>query len=103
MKFNAISITDIINWFKQHLPKISADALGWLAAIVIHCATIPSLIALLTGLSDNTPNLDVVLFVWTGLILLFSKAVVLNDRLNIITIGAGFMVQAGLMALIMFK
>ena len=77
--------------------------MGWLAAIVIHCATLPSLLALLTGLSDKTPTLDVVLMMWAGLVLLFTRAVVLKDALNIITIGVGFMAQAVLMALILFK
>jgi hypothetical protein len=96
--------TDIMNEFlNTHLPKISADTLGWLAAVVIHCATIPTLLALLTGLSDNTPNLDIVLFAWSGLVLMFGRAVVLKDNLNIITIGVGFMVQAGIMAAILFK
>jgi len=87
----------------DHLSKISADTLGWLAAIVIHCATIPTLMALLTGLSDRTPNLDIVLFMWAGLFLLFGRAVVLKDTLNVITIGIGFMIQAALMAMILFK
>ena len=82
---------------------ISADTLGWLAVIVIHAATIPSLLALLTGLSDATPTVEVVLFVWAGLCLLFGRAVVLKDTLNIVTIGAGFIVQSVLMALILFK
>ena len=96
--------TDIMNEFlNTHLPRISADTLGWLAAVVIHCATSPTLLALLTGLSDNTPNLDIVLFAWSGLVLMFGRAVVLKDNLNIITIGVGFMVQAGIMAAILFK
>lgn len=96
--------TESMNRFlTEHLSKISADTLGWLAAIVIHCATVPTLLALMTGLSDNTPNLDIVLFMWAGLMLLFGRAVVLKDALNIITIGVGFMVQAVLMALILFK
>jgi hypothetical protein len=91
------------SFFKENLHKISADTLGWLATIVIHCATIPTLLALLTGLSDNVPNLDIVLFAWAGLMLLFGRAVVLKDTLNIITIGLGFMIQAVLMAMILFK
>jgi hypothetical protein len=77
--------------------------LGWLAAIVLHAATVPTVLAIMTGLSDRTPNLDIVLFLWAGLVLLFLRAVVLKDILNIITIGVGFMVQAVLMALILFK
>jgi hypothetical protein len=44
-----------------------------------------------------------ILFLWGGLVLLFLRAVVLKDILNIITIGFGFMLQAGFMALILFK
>ena len=90
-------------WLEQHLPKVSAETLGWLAVVVIHCATIPTLLALLTGLSDSVPNLDIVLFMWAGLVLLFFRAVVLKDMLNIITVGLGFIVQAVIMAMILFK
>ena len=90
-------------WLEQHLPKVSAETLGWLAVVVIHCATIPTLLALLTGLSDTVPNLDIVLFMWAGLVLLFFRAVVLKDMLNIITVGLGFIVQAVIMAMILFK
>jgi hypothetical protein len=40
---------------------------------------------------------------WLGLVLLFGRAVILKDLLNIITIGLGFVIQATLMALILFK
>jgi hypothetical protein len=90
-------------WLEQHLPKVSADTLGWLAVVLIHSATIPTLLALLTGLSDTVPNLDIVLFMWAGLVLLFFRAVVLRDLLNIVTIGLGFITQAVIMAMILFK
>ena len=98
--FNLQIIRDFLT---NHLSKISADTLGWLAATVLHCATVPSLLALMTGLSDHVPSLDVVAFLWAGLVLLFLRAIVLKDTLNIITIGVGFIVQAGLMALILFR
>jgi hypothetical protein len=90
-------------WLDQHLPRVSADTLGWLAVVLINCATIPTLLALLTGLSDTVPNLDIVMFMWAGLVLLFFRAVVLKDMLNIITIGLGFITQAVIMAMILFK
>jgi hypothetical protein len=90
-------------WLEQHLPKVSAETLGWLAVVLIHCATIPTLLALLTGLSDSVPNLDIVLFMWAGLVLLFFRAVVMRDLLNIITIGVGFITQAVVMAMILFR
>jgi hypothetical protein len=103
MQWFTFNINAIRNFVHEHLHKISADTLGWLAAIVIHCATLPSLLALLSGLSDKTPSLDVILLMWAGLVLLFARAVVLKDALNIITIGVGFIAQAVLMALILFK
>ena len=98
-----MNLDAIRNFLSTTFTKISAETLGWLAAIVVHAATIPTLLALMTGLSDRTPNLDIVLFAWAGLVLMFFRAVVLKDLLNIITIGLGFIVQAVLMALILFK
>jgi len=99
----ALNIVAVRTFLTNSLAKISADTLGWLAAIVFHASTIPTLLALLSGLSDHTPSLDVVLFLWAGLALLFLRSIVLKDILNIITIGTGFIVQAVLMALILFK
>ena len=99
----ALNIVAVRTFLTNSLAKISADTLGWLAAIVLHAATVPTVLALLSGLSDHTPSLDVVLFLWAGLALLFLRAIVLKDVLNIITIGTGFIVQAALMALILFK
>ena len=93
----------IARFFTETVSKISAETLGWLAVILFNCTLIPTLLALMTGLSDRTPSLDIVGFVWSGLVLLFFRAIVLRDMLNIITIGIGFMVQASLMALILFK
>jgi len=47
--------------------------------------------------------LDIVLFTWAGLVLLFGRAIVLKDTLNIVTIGVGFIAQAVIMAVILFK
>jgi len=98
-----VLLNSVRTWLEQHLPKVSAETLGWLAVVLIHAATIPTLLALLTGLSDRTPSLDIILFMWAGLVLLFMRAVVLKDALNIITIGVGFIAQAVLMAMILFK
>jgi hypothetical protein len=98
-----MTIIAIRDYVANSLATLSADTLGWLAAIVLHCATLPSFLALMTGLSDRTPGLDMILFLWGGLVLLFMRAVVLKDMLNIITIGFGFILQSGCMALILFK
>ena len=102
--FNLLGLLVLIRkLFLSHFKKLTADTLGWLAAIVLHCATIPSLLAVMNGLTDVMLPVDIVLLVWTALVLLFVKAAIQRDLLNLITIGLGFFVQATLMALIFFK
>lgn len=88
---------------KEHFTKISAETMGWLAVILVHAATIPTLMAILTGLTEKAPPVDLVLLVWTGLFMFFIKATLAKDLLNVVTIGFGFFIQACLMALILFK
>jgi hypothetical protein len=98
--FDLIKFKDFIqNKFSQ----ISSETVGWLAVIVLHAATIPSLLAVMSGLTDRLPGVDLVLLVWSGLTLLFIKAAVQKDMLNLITIGIGFILQAVMLALIFFK
>jgi hypothetical protein len=83
--------------------RVSSDFLSWLAILLLHAATLPGLIAVMTGLSDQLPPIDLVLMVWTALALLFVRAALIKDMLNIVTIGFGFMLQAGMVALIFFR
>ena len=93
----------LVKNIKEHAPNISAETLGWLAVVLLHLSTIPTLAAILTGLTEKMPPVDLVLFSWAGLFLLFCKATIQKDILNIVTIGFGFFVQAALLALIVFK
>lgn len=88
---------------KEHAPHISAETAGWCAIVLLNLATIPTMIAILTGLTEKMPPVDLVLFSWAGLFLFFIKATIQKDLLNVVTIGFGFFVQACLMALIIFK
>jgi uncharacterized protein with PQ loop repeat len=99
-------IFDLNLWvknIKEHAPHVSAETIGWVAVILMHLATIPTMIAVLTGLTEKMPPVDLVLFAWTGLFCLFVKATIQKDILNIVTIGFGFFVQAAMLALIVFK
>jgi hypothetical protein len=91
------------NSVKEAVSTLSSEALGWIAVLILHAATIPSLLALMSGLSDKPPSVDLVLMVWTALTLFFVKAAVQKDMLNLVTIALGFIVQAVMMALIFFK
>jgi hypothetical protein len=106
-KFNPIphfeNLQEFKIWATSKVSHISAETFGWLAVLVLHAATIPSLLAVMSGLTDKMPSVDLVLLVWTGLTLLFVKSAVQKDMLNVVTIGFGFIVQAVMMALIFFK
>jgi len=55
------------------------------------------------GLTDKLPGIDIILLIWGGLTLLFARAIIARDMLNVATIGIGFILQAVLLALIFFK
>ena len=87
----------------ENLKNISSQTLGWIAILLMHCAFIPNIIAVLLGVSDRLPSVDVVIFVWTGLLLMFLRSVFNKDNIGIITGGMGFFIQALLLALVVFK
>jgi hypothetical protein len=96
-------LSEFKNFIQTKVSHISSETFGWLANIVLHASTIPSMMAVMAGLTDRLPSVDLVLLVWSGLTLLFVKAAVQKDMLNVVTIGFGFIVQAAMMALIFFK
>lgn len=100
INFSLINFKEVI---KLKSSQLSSESVGWLAIMFIHCATIPSLLGLIFAVSDNLPSLDVVFFIWFGLVLFFIKALLNKDILNIITIGFGFFIQAALLGMIVFK
>ena len=93
----------LVKNIKEHAPRVSAETMGWIAGILLHLATIPTMLAVLTGLTEKMPPVDMVLFSWAGLFCFFIKAAIQKDFLNIVTIGFGFFCQAAMLALIVFK
>jgi hypothetical protein len=102
-KLKGFNVENIRSSMKEYFSKLSSDTLEWLAILVLHAATIPSFLAVMAGITDNFPALDLVLMLWLGLALMFVKAAVRNNMFNIITIGFGFILQAVMLALIFFK
>jgi hypothetical protein len=102
-KFNVGPVTDMLQNLRTTLTQVSDEALGWLAVVILHSATLPSMLAYSQGFTNDPLPVDMVLLLWTGLMLLFVRAVMRRDILNIVTIGAGFAVQAGILALTLFK
>ena len=98
-----VNLKKIMDDIRENISHLSAETLGWVGVILIHLATIPTLVAVLTGLTEKLPPVDLILLMWGGLFMFFVRSVIAKDLLNIITIGFGFFVQATLMALIIFK
>jgi len=48
-------------------------------------------------------DFDVVVFIWSALVLMFIKGLVNREWLNTITIGIGFIVQAVLLGILVFR
>ena len=98
-----LDVEKFADWVNENVRPVTAETFAWLAVIFIHAATLPTLVAVLTGLSDRMPTVDMVLLTWAGLSCLFIQAAIQKNMLQILTIAAGFLLQSSLMALIFFR
>ena len=97
------SAMDIYRFFVNHIVKVSAHALGWIAIVMLHFSSIPTLWAVILGETDKLPNLDLMIFIWAALTTLFVKAILEKDRLYITTIALGFVAQTLMSGIILYK
>jgi len=95
--------TMIIEFIQNHLVNVSAHTLGWLTIVMLHLSSVPTLLAVLTNQSDRMPPVDIMLFIWGGLIAIFFKSLFERNYLYIATVCLGFVGQTVLMSLILFK
>lgn len=93
----------IRTWLETHAPALTANTLLWIAVVLMHAATWPSLISVLLAWSDDMPQLDMVILAWSGLVALFFQSLIVRNTVIIVTVSMGFMIQAALMALIFFR
>jgi hypothetical protein len=89
--------------FKSSIRQVSIDGIGWTGLIALHAVTIPSLFGLMTGLTDNTPPIDMVIILWAAMALFYIKAILERNVVSLVIIGLGFIMQSILMALVFFK
>lgn len=94
---------NVYMFLQDHLGRISAHTLGWITIILLHFASIPTLIAVLMAQSDKLPPVDLMVFVWAGLLTFFFKSLIERNFLYIATICLGFAAQTLIMGLILFK
>jgi hypothetical protein len=97
------TLQDVIEYCRTTLTVATAETIAWIGIVLVHAATIPTMISIMSGLSDRMPPVDLILFIWGGLSMLFVRAVILRDILHIVTIGLGFIIHSTLLALILFK
>jgi hypothetical protein len=93
----------VYKWLQDHLGRISAHTLGWITIVLLHFASIPTLAAVLMAQSDKLPPVDLMVFVWAGLLTLFFKSLIERNFLYVATICLGFVAQTLIMGLILFK
>jgi len=83
--------------------EISANTLNWLSIIAGHSVFIPSMLAFLTAITDNTPSIDIVILVQLFLLLSFIRTVVVKDTVGTVLHAFGWFSNMMLLALILFK
>ena len=93
----------IYKWLQDHLGHVSAHTLGWITIVLLHFASIPTLTAVLMAQSDRLPPVDLMVFVWAGLLTMFFKSLIERNFLYVATICLGFVAQTLIMGLILFK
>ena len=95
--------SSIKHFFDHKLRPSTAESIGWIGLVFLLVSLIPTFMAVMAGITDKMPPIDLVLFMWAALITFFIRAAILKDTVVILTVGIGFMVNAVFMALILFK
>lgn len=92
-----------IEFCRTRLTVTTAETISWIGLILIHAATIPTILSVMAGLNDRLPPVDLILLMWGGLGLFFVRAAILKDMINLVTIGLGFLAHVILLSLLVFK
>lgn len=76
---------------------------GWFGMVLIQSATLPVTIKNIMGMGTSMPPIEMVLLIWTGLLLFLVRAAINKDTLYIVSNSIGFFLNGILLALIVFK
>lgn len=94
---------ELFETISNKLTGIGIDTLNWIGIIIGHSVFIPSALAILTGLTDRTPGLDIVILVQAALMISFIRSVIIKDSIGSVLHGLGWFSQSLLLAMIVFK
>lgn len=89
--------------FNSVIKQVTVDTLGWTGLVALQAVTVPSLLGLMSGLTDTTPPIDMVIILWVAMGIFYLKALLEKNMVALIILGLGFIGQSLLMALIFFK
>lgn len=93
----------VLEFIEKSFRDVSANTLNWLSILSGHCVFIPSMLAILTAMTDNTPGIDIVILVQAVLLLSFIRTVVVKDTVGTVLHALGWFTNMMLLALIIFK
>lgn len=92
-----------INGAVKFINQFTAESFNLCVIVLLHCATMPTLLSLLTSISDRVPAVDIFLFLYTGLIVFLIRSIVFKETLSVVVNSLGFFCQAIILSLIVFK
>lgn len=67
---------------------------AWFAMIMIHCSSLPSVVNSMVNQSALLPPVSLVAMVWSGLLILFVKAIRDHDKVYMYGNGAGLLINS---------
>ena len=80
-----------------------SEIFGWLGLLCIQIATIPTIIKGIYGNSVILPSLDMVIFIWVGIVLYLIRNIINKDILYIASNLINLTTQSILLVLVILK
>lgn len=89
--------------FISYLKTLSQHTLNIITIAVLHSTFIPQSIAILNGLTEKVPNIDSVMLIFLALSIMAISAIIKKDMMAIFVHFCGFIANAVVLSMIVFK
>lgn len=87
----------------KFINQFTAESFNLCVIILLHCASLPTLLSAVTEISDRMPTVEIFLFLYSGLFIFLIKSIATKETFSIVINALGFLVQVILLSLIVFK
>lgn len=101
--FKDIDLNEVLNKVINWAFSLSSRSLELTAIVVLHCMFLPATMAYLNAITDQLPSLDTYLLALGGLLVLFLRAIINNDRVANLIHMSGLAAQLVVIAMILLK